>query len=520
MGQSKLILNGRLKRFDPMIRAGCETVRAAILIENGRIRAIGDPNSLPGETVSGLETIDAKGAVIVPGFVDAHAHFTEMGMQKFQLDLSGLKTKREILNAVSLENGRAESGKPILAFNYEYDLIDPSERISADDLDRAAANRPIQVTDRTGHMSVTTRATLQAAGIRIKNADCLNCELDCDLGTQPFNGEICGTANGRLYTFMKSGLRQRANLEMAWKEAAEIAAANGVTTIHAMIPEDEMESLVDFSAQLPIHLTIFTETHNVQKVKQAGLRQIGGCGKVLLDGDTGPHTAAMLEPYSDRPNGSGFLYFSDDELEAFMSEAHAEGLQIGLHCVGDAASQQFLRVIEKVIARNPEKRLRHRIEHFSFGTPDQVRQARRLGVGVSTQPGFNHFWDHETYIEILGEARAGRVDPIASVMNGNVAIAFGSDCTVTPCSPLLGIHAAVNHSLEKERISADRALIAHTFGGAYLGRNETDRGTIAVGKVADLVFLEADPAEVPASEIKEIPVLRTLCGGETAFLRK
>ena len=162
MGQNKLILNGRLKRFDPMIRAGCETVHAAILIENGRIRAIGDPNSLPGETVSGLETIDAKGAVIVPGFVDAHAHFTEMGMQKFQLDLSGLKTKREILNAVSLENGRAESGKPILAFNYEYDLIDPSERIRADDLDRAAANRPIQVTDRTGHMSVTTRATLQA----------------------------------------------------------------------------------------------------------------------------------------------------------------------------------------------------------------------------------------------------------------------------------------------------------------------------------------------------------------------
>lgn len=326
MGRNKLILNGRLKRFDPMVRAGCETVHAAILIENGRIRAIGDPNSLSGETVSGLETIDAKGAVIVPGFVDAHTHFTEMGMQKFQLDLSGLKTKREILNAVSLENGRTGSGKPLLAFNYEYDLIDPSERIGGDDLDRIAANRPIQITDRTGHMSVTTKATLQAAGIRIKNADCLNCELDCDLEPRPFNGEICGTANGRLFTFMKSGFRRRANLEMAWKEAAEIAAANGVTTIHAMIPEDEMESLVDFSAQLPIHLNIFTETHNVQKVKQAGLRQIGGCGKVLLDGDTGPHTAAMLEPYSDRPNGSGFLYFSDEELEAFMSEAHAEGL--------------------------------------------------------------------------------------------------------------------------------------------------------------------------------------------------
>lgn len=519
MERNLLILNGRIKRFDPMNAAGAETVESALLIENGKIRAIGAPLSLPSETVPGLKTIDAKGALIVPGFVDAHNHFTAMGMQKFELDLGGLRLKKDILNAIAIKNTLIGRNKPLIAFNYEYDILSESERISDKELERVAPNRLIQITDRTGHMSVTTRMTLRTAGVHLKNVDCFRCELKCEFIDSAFNGEICGAANGQLYNFMKNGYRRSPFLKMSWKQAAEIAVAHGVTSIHALIDEDELSELIEYRDCLPLDLKIFTQTHNVQMVKKAGLKQIGGCGKVLLDGDTGPHTAAMLEPYTDLPDNDGILYFSDEELEAFMSEAHAEDLQIGLHCVGDRASEQFLRVIEKVIRANPQKRLRHRIEHFSFGTAAQIQKAKRLGVCVSAQPAFNHYWAHDTYYDLLGKERAHRVDPVASIMDQNVPVALGSDCTVTPCNPLLSIHAAVNHTLVHERISADRALIAHTFGGAYLSRDENLRGTIAVGKAADLAFLEADPAEVAPHEIKEIPVLKTLFGGQVVFER-
>lgn len=519
MKQNYLIRNGRIKRFDPMIGARVETVGGAILIENGRIRAIGDPLLLPSEAVADLKTIDAKGALIVPGFVDAHNHFTAMGMQKFELDLGGLKRKKDILNAIAIQNTLISRSKPLIAFNYEYDILSAAERISDKDLERVAPNRLIQITDRTGHMSVTTSATLRTAGIRLRNADCFDCELKCEFIESAFNGEICGAANGQLFNYMKNGFRHASFLKMSWKQAAEIAVAHGVTSIHALIDEDELSELIEYRDCLPLDLKIFTQTHNVQLVKKAGLKQIGGCGKVLLDGDTGPHTAAMLEPYTDLPASDGILYFSDEELEAFMREAHAEGLQIGLHCVGDRASEQFLRVIEKVIRGQPPKQLRHRIEHFSFGTAAQIQKARQLGVCVSAQPGFNHYWAHDTYYELLGEERAHRVDPLASVMDQTVPVALGSDCTVTPCDPLLSIHAAVNHTLTHERISADRALVAHTFGGAYLSHDERLRGTIAAGKAADLVFLEADPAEVAPHEIKDIPILKTFFGGQLVYER-
>ena len=127
MERNLLILNGRIKRFDPMNAAGAETVESALLVENGKIRAIGAPLSLPSETVPGLKTIDAKGALIVPGFVDAHNHFTAMGMQKFELDLGGLRLKKDILNAIAIKNTLISRNKPLIAFNYEYDILSESE---------------------------------------------------------------------------------------------------------------------------------------------------------------------------------------------------------------------------------------------------------------------------------------------------------------------------------------------------------------------------------------------------------
>ena len=508
----KLIVNGKILTMDVSYPKA-----DAVLIEDDRILAVGKSSDLKQMCpYCGAEVFDAKGAVIVPGFIDAHNHYTLMGVQSFELDLSGLNCRNRILEKIHREHVSLDPSKPIIGINYESEYLPKENRIYERDLIEAAPDRIIQISDRSAHMSVTTRQTLLKAGISLNPKECFQCMVPCSLKITGFTGEICGIANSMLHNYIQQGFRNPQTLKSAWKFAAESAIAHGVTSIHSIVTEEEMNGLVYFKEILPIDLRIYTETKNVKAVKAAGLKQIGGCGEVMVDGDTGPYTAAFLEPYSDRPGTNGLLYYSDEELEDYVWEAHSAGLQIALHCVGDAASRQLLDAIESAQQRSGRK-LRHRIEHFEFGTKQQMITAKRLGVSFSIQPAFNYFWDHTTYLEPLGESRAMNSDPVKSIVDHGVPIGFGSDCAVTPCDPLLTIHSAVNHSLQKERISPYEALYFHTMGGAYIGMEDQIRGSITPGKLADLAFLEADPTEVNPGEIKDIPVKMTISKGNVVY---
>ena len=223
----------------------------------------------------------------------------------------------------------------------------------------------------------------------------------------------------------------------------------------------------------------------------------------------------MLEPYTDHPDCKGILYYTDEELYEYVHDAHVHNMQIGLHCVGDAAADQLIRTIERVQREDPRP-LRHRIEHFEFGTDEMIRRVKNAGMCFSLQPGFNAVWPHESYLELLGD-RAEIADRIAGPVHSGAPVGFGSDCPVTMCSPLFAIDAAVNHSNVKERIDVRTAIDCHTWQAAYCGCEEDLYGSIAPGKIADLVFLEKDPLTVPQDEIKNIQVLRTIKDGESVF---
>ncbi len=507
----KLIVNGRVLTMDSALPKA-----ESVLIEDDRILAVGTNADLKAEHAHhGAEVIDAKNAVIVPGFIDAHNHFTMMGVQKFQLDLSGLKDRNAILEKIHQEHLASDPTRSIIGINYETEWLPKGQQLTENDLLQAAPGRFIQVSDRSLHMSVTTRQTLAHAGIPLIPSDCCDCKAPCPLPVT-FTGEISGWTNFTLHNFMQSKLRTPEGLKAAWDHAAAVAAAHGVTSIHAIVRESEMHSLLDYQSRLPIDLRIYTETKDVKTVQAAGLKQIGGCGSVMLDGDTGPRTAAFLEPYDSLPLTYGQLYYSDQELYDYVREAHLAGLQVALHCVGDAASLQLLNVIERV-QRESGKTVSHRIEHFEFGTQAQMRKAKSLGVSISIQPAFNYFWDHTTYFDILGQERALISDPVKSVADHGILIGLGSDSSVTPCDPLLTIHSAVNHSRKEERLSPAAALYYHTMGGAALGMDEAIRGSITPGKSADMVFLAADPSEVSAAEIKDIPVTTTISKGEIIY---
>ena len=200
-----------------------------------------------------------------------------------------------------------------------------------------------------------------------------------------------------------------------------------------------------------------------------------------------------------------------------MLAAHKAGLQVAMHAVGDAAVEQALAAYEAALAAYSREDHRHRIEHCEIIREGQVQRAQRLGVALAIQPPFNHYWPHTEYIRSVGEERALKADPVRRLMRPGLLVAGGSDSTVTPFGPLIGVHAAVNHSNPAERVSVQTALELYTINAARIAFQETDRGSLEVGKLGDFVVLAEDPFEVDLSHIKDVPVEMTVIGGDIVY---
>ncbi len=472
----------------------------ALALENGRIRAVGRNADILAWSGSADEIIDARQATLVPGFIDAHLHFGITGLGYLAADLDGADSIPGLVDRIALKAEKFPKKALVVAINFQPELNPEGRWPTLAELDQAGGGRPVYLMERTGHISLVNSA---AASL-----------------THPAlpAGIVRGNENSIAFTQLWERFANEADLPTALLRAAQDAVAGGITTIHALDDLDTVKIILDLQEQLPIRVIPYTQTKDVQAVKALGLRQIGGCGTVMVDGDFSPHTAALLEPYSDDPHTCGILYYSDAALNAYVLAAHQAGLQVALHCVGSAAIEQLLNAYELALQTFPRVDHRHRIEHFELPGPGQAQRARRLGVCLCLQPSFNHFWPHDQeYPQIVGVERAEQVDPLASLHRAGLSIALGSDSPVTPPRPILWLHSAANHSNPAERISAYDALRMATQGGSYAAFEDHEKGSLEPGKLADLVFLDTDPTRAPIQELKNIQVLRTIVAGKIVF---
>jgi predicted amidohydrolase YtcJ len=480
-------------------------------IRDGRIVSLdGEPAGWRKEHI-----LDAHGATITPGFIDTHAHFSAAGMAMLAVNLEDCVNLEGVLQKIFNE----AQGKPhdylVFATKFAPELMAENRFPTAEELDHASQGRPVYLMERTGHWAGINRAGLHLLNIP---TDLPGRQMD-ELGH--YTGVITGRVNAVAGEVLWPAFLYRVSVEQAMLRAAQEAVSGGITTLHALEELSEVRAILNNSDLAPLRIIPYSQTRDARAVQALGLNQIGGCGSMIVDGDFGPHTAALLEAYADQPETSGVLYWKDQELERFVCQAHRAGLQIALHCVGSAAIQQTLDAYEKAITAYPRVDHRHRIEHFELPAMGQAERARRLGVALALQPAFNHFWPHdgEEYPRVVGERRAELVDPISDVVNAGLPVSFGSDAPVTPLRPLLGMHSAVNHSNVRQRISIESALSLTTQGGAWFAFEEHQKGSLAVGKLGDLVILGRDPLTAAANEIKDIPVLKTIVGGEIVFER-
>ncbi len=486
---------------------------SAVLIEDGKISQVGNYDDFLSEMRSGAEIIDADGGAVFPAFIDAHNHFTFMGLSEYQIDLTALLTREEVLRKIRTEAALLPEDEYIICGNYYGDQTDYAELVRAEDLDRDFPGRSIYLNDVSGHCSVTNEYTLRQAGISMDTEG-----ISGLFGNDAFTGFITGLANRKLSAFFEKYRYTETRLKKAWDSAARIALSHGVTGIHVMCPEEVVRLLMDHRENIPVRLRIYTESRNVEMVSELGLKQIGGCGKVSIDGDIGKaHTAALREPYFDDPSTKGILYYTDEELRDYVRQAHSRGMQVALHCVGDAAACQYMDAIEFVQKESRNDLIRHRIEHMEVSDEAMIRRAKKLGILVSLQPAFNHFFPNQTYVTELGPERCWDADRVGMFLKQNKYTAFGSDAPATPCDPLLTIYSAVNHTNPRERISAEKALDCCTIGAAFAGFEEKEYGSLDIGKTADIVILDRDPRLVRNEEIRDIKVMKTLVRGVPRF---
>jgi predicted amidohydrolase YtcJ len=327
--------------------------------------------------------------------------------------------------------------------------------------------------------------------------------------------------------------------DAALAAAMAYLASNGVTTVHDM--SYDWEGLATYrrahrrgalSTRIYANVPIADWERMATEVDADGhgddWLRIGGV-KGFMDGSLGSHTAAFFEDFSDTPGERGFFITEPEQMQAMALAADARGLQLNIHAIGDRANTALLDIFRVVEQTNGERDRRSRIEHAQHLRAGEIERFPLQNVIPSMQP--YHAIDDGRWAEkVIGAERAGYTYAFRSLLDAGARLTFGSDWSVAPASPIEGIYAAVTRRTldgahpggwePEQKIGVEEALTAYTRNGAYASFEEDIKGTLAVGKLADIVILERDITRLSPTEIRAVNVQRTIIGGRTVYSRR
>jgi predicted amidohydrolase YtcJ len=482
-----------------------------VLVDGRHVERVG-----AGQPPQADRTVELPGAVILPGFIDAHVHLSGTGMALEGLNLSECGS-REALLAATRDHAAATEGA-VLGMGFDETAWPDPRFPNIEELD-TVSDEPALILRADGYVSLVNRAALKASGVE----DLEGVERDQEgAPTGALRGEANQLAQLWYFESLPEGRLQKAQLA-----AAALAASRGVTCVHEMaIPDKrgrrDVEVLLGHADDLPVDLITYIADRDIPYVV-GDHRQTRIGGDLFLDGSIGARTAALSRPYADH-EGTGSLAYEDDELAEFLHNAHLAALQSGLHVIGDAAIEQSLRVWERVYrsldsrSRRHFRARRHRLEHFEIASPDQVERAAALGLAISIQPAFDALWGEPggMYELRLGEERSWAMNPFGTLVSRGMEVGAGSDSPVTPLDPMLATWALERHHDPSQRMSREHALRLNTVGAARLGHLEK-KGRLEPGSAADLAAYEEDPLEIP--DVRELRPVLTVSRGREVYAR-
>ncbi len=477
----------------------------ALAVKDQKIVAVGPNERVKKLAHKSTKVIKLKGKTVLPGFIDAHTHLAGVGLKKtLYVDLSEVRSLDEALERVREAAKAKGRGEWVMGRGWDESRWPQKRYVTNRDLDRVAPQNPVALVRVDGHMLTANSKALEAINIKA-DPD----EIDKE------DGILREQAAGQ---FLQQLRPCPDELKEALKEAAKTAHSLGITSIHDIPYIEAFRAWQALRGELKLRVYLNIPVEQLDGLIEMGFRTgFGdewlklGAVKIFSDGSIGAGNAALFEPYVDRA-GTGKLNYEQTKLNELVKKAHEHGLQVMIHAIGDRA---IGIVLDAFAAAGIRAEDRARIEHCELPTQAQIEQMKRMGIIASMQPNFLQ-WSGpgKLYESRLGVERDARIDPHKLVLEEGVCLAFGSDCM--PIGPLYGIHLAVNAPHEIQKLSVEEAIRCYTLNAAYAAFEEGRKGSIAEGKLADLVVLSEDPYRLP-DRIKDIRVEMAFVGGERVF---
>ncbi len=488
----------------------------AVAIRGDHIVAVGSDAQVERLSGRGTRTFDLHGRVVVPGFIDAHAHMVDAAAEFGWVRIGGAGSLGAAMERLHAEATRTPAGAWVIGVDWD-EAKWPERRYPVrDDLDRVSTDHPVVARRIDGHMgSLNTKAL----------------ELAADLaGIRGFETDAAGRPTGVLkedafWRFHERFSSSEAVLDAGLPRMARMAHRLGITSIHDIAGAPQLRAYLRARRQGRLRLRVYALPRDslLDALVAAGLATgLGdpwlrlGAIKVFTDGSLGAYTAALSNPYEGQPENRGMLVHSVEELRGIFRKAHLAGFQTATHALGDAAIRQVVEAWETILDEAPRKDHRHRIEHFELPDEDLLRRTKAAGLLASCQPNFVGQWSGpgDVYETRLGKTRNSTNNPFRRILSCRIPLCFGSDGM--PYGPLYGIHSAVNGFFKDQRMSVEEAIRGYTVGGAYAAFEEDLKGTLDPGKLADFVVLDGDPFEV-SEGIRDLRIHSTWIGGTPVY---
>jgi hypothetical protein len=513
-------------------------IAQAVAAKGDAIHAVGNNSDIRALAGPNTKVVDLAGKTLLPGFIDAHGHFPESGINTlYKVDVTSppVGTTKSIANLIQRLQEKAQKtpkSEWVQGFGYDDTLLTEKRHPTRDDLDQASTAHPIVLIHVSFHFVVANSLALQLAQITEETPNPPGGVIRRYSGTAKPNGVL--EERALFQVLGKVPPLSPTQSQEAIVAAAQEYAHKGVTTAQVGFAggffADRLDGFIAAAKQgaLPIRVVVWPGFQPTEKaIPDSPMLKVGAV-KLLADGSIQGYTGYLSKPYAVPPPGgkkeyTGYPTMSCEELVTQVKQLHQSGHQIAIHGNGDAAIDNILYAYREAQKAFPRQDSRHIIVHAQMAREDQLDAMKELGIIPSFFVLHTYYWGDRHRDIFLGRERAYRISPTKSARKRDLRFTIHTDTPVVPMDPLLLVWSAVNRLSiggdtigAEQRITPMEALRAVTIDAAWQHFDENRLGSIEPGKLADLVILSENPLSAP-QRIKDIQVLETIVGGKTVY---
>jgi predicted amidohydrolase YtcJ len=526
-----MLLNGKIYTMNPK-----QPKAEAVAVRDSKTIAVGKTTDVENLGKRNFEVINLQGKTVVPGLVDCHTHFLSFALSLNQINLDLITSFDQVLSQIKIFAAKLEPQEWLLGRGWDKNILRRGGRFTREVLDEICPENPVALKSKDHHLLWVNSMALKLAGIDKYKEDPPGGRIDRDLESGEPTGILKENACELVWKKIPPPSPEKSKRLL--KEAMRKANSFGLTGIHNLEEQKAVFFFQQFleDEELSLRVCFWISKEDLDSAISLGLRsgfgneniRFGGL-KLYSDGALGSQTALMFEPYEKSKDDFGIEVTSQDELTQWVKKASQAGISVAIHAIGDKGVHQALNAIEKAQARSShqtkktrqKKNLRHRVEHAQLIRPQDLDRFNKLGVIASVQP--YHATSDRDIVDKYWGKREGFRYPYKSLLNHNAKLVLGSDVPIETMEALRITHAAVTRKREGEKrgswypqecLSVSEAVFSYTQQASYASYEEKIKGSIEIGKLADMVVLSKDIFELNPEEILDTKVEYTIIGGK------